>query len=37
MFCAWVLSLVGGDAVGVAHGNDPFFPVYSMRKKTEYH
>src|SRR5215831_3190657 len=37
MLCAWVRSLAGGDAVGVARGNDPFFPVYSMRKKPEYH
>src|SRR5262249_57425787 len=36
MLCGWVLSLAGQDTSGVAHGNDPFFPVYSMRKKSEY-
>jgi hypothetical protein len=32
-----VLSLSRWETSGVAHGNDPFFPVYSMRKKPEYH
>ena len=32
-----VLSLSRWETAGVAHGNDPFFPVYSMRKKTEFH
>src|SRR5467141_1261862 len=37
LFCdsASVLSLSRWETAGVAHGNDPFFPVYSMRKKTE--
>ena len=32
-----VLSLSRWETSDVAHGNEPFFPVYSMRKKTEYH
>jgi hypothetical protein len=30
------LPLWRGTAGG-AHGNEPFFPVYSLRKKTAYH
>src|SRR5215831_17478415 len=37
MLCDRGLSLAGRETSGVAYGNDPFFPVYSMRKKSEYH